>query len=384
MASATLKTRMKIFDRYVFKNLALATIFVSITLSVVIFLTQSLRFLELVINSGASSTSFWILTFLALPRFFEIIMPLSLMAATIFIYNRMTMDSEMIAIRSVGYAPMALARPALTLAMMVTVFLWVMTMWVAPQSLSGMQQLRQVIKASYSSLLFREGVFNQVGNGLTVYMRERTSDGELHGLMIHDSRNKGQAPSTILAKRGVLVAQDEGHEVVVFDGSRQEYNAETGTLHRLNFERYTIDMPESEPVRTRWKEPDERTINQLLSPNLTNARDLENRRQFNVEIHRRIASPLLALLFTTISCCALLLGPVERRGQGLRITVAIGSVVFLQSLFLAASSLSRQSDWGLLLMYLVPVAPLFLLLFILSTPGEKFRRRLLFTRRSAA
>ena len=60
---------------------------------VVILLTQSLRFLELVIESGASSGSFWILTLLALPRFFEIIGPLSLMAATIFVYNRWSYDT---------------------------------------------------------------------------------------------------------------------------------------------------------------------------------------------------------------------------------------------------------------------------------------------------
>ena len=67
---ARAKTHMNIFDRYIFKNLLIATVFVAVTLAVVIFLTQSLRFLELVIESGASSSAFWVLTMLALPRFF--------------------------------------------------------------------------------------------------------------------------------------------------------------------------------------------------------------------------------------------------------------------------------------------------------------------------
>ena len=102
---------MNIFDRYIFKNLVIATVFIAVTLAAVIFLTQSLRFLELVIESGASSGSFWVLTLLALPRFFEIILPLSLMAAVLFLYSRMTSDSELIVVRSVGYAPSTLARP---------------------------------------------------------------------------------------------------------------------------------------------------------------------------------------------------------------------------------------------------------------------------------
>ena len=90
---------MNIFDRYIFKNLLTATVFVSLVLVVLILLTQSLRFLELVMDSGASALSFWILTLLALPRFFEIILPLSVMAGVLFVYNRMTSDSELVVVR---------------------------------------------------------------------------------------------------------------------------------------------------------------------------------------------------------------------------------------------------------------------------------------------
>ena len=58
------------FDRYLLRQLITALIFISFTLAGVVMLVQSLRFLELVIDSGASSFSFWALTFLSLPRFF--------------------------------------------------------------------------------------------------------------------------------------------------------------------------------------------------------------------------------------------------------------------------------------------------------------------------
>ncbi|MCK5285500.1 MAG: LPS export ABC transporter permease LptF [Alphaproteobacteria bacterium] len=375
---------MKLFDWYVLRNLFVATIFVSITLTVVIFLTQSLRFLELVVESGASSSSFWILTFLALPRFFEIILPLSLMASTIFIYNRMTMDSELIAIRSVGYSPLTLARPAIMLALLVTILLWSITMWIAPKSLANMHEMRQIIKAQFSTMLFREGVFNQVGKGLTVYIRERASEGELHGIMIHDSREKAKNPSTVLAKRGVLILKDDGsgHQVVVYDGSRQEYDSKSDTFHKLNFERYTIDLSESGTIRQRWHEPDERTIFELMNPDKNNTRDIENLREFKIEIHRRFTSPLLALSFTLISCCSLLIGPVDRRGQSMRIITAIICIVIIQGLFLSTFNLARQTDWALPFMYILAFVPTIFALFLLSGMGENLRRRLLYVRKS--
>lgn len=375
---------MRVFDWYVFRNLFIALIFIALTLSVVIFLTQSLRFLELVIESGASSTSFWVLTFLAIPRFMEIVLPLSMMAATIFIYNRMTIDSEMIVMRAIGFPPSTLARPAIVLALTVTVVLWGITLWAAPKSLATMYEMRQLIKAQFSSLLFREGIFNQIGDGLTVYARERDDEGELHGLMIHDSREKAKNPSTILAKRGVLVSKDDGYQVLVFDGSRQEYDPKSDAMHRLNFERYTIDLPDSGPVRQRWKEPDERTIFELLNPNMNSPRDVENLHNFNIEIHRRLSGPMLVLVFTLIACSTLLVGPVDRRGQGRRITGAILGIVMVQGLFLVSFNLARHSAFGVPFMYFLVFVPMIFSLFFLSGGGDKIRRTFLYKKNEVA
>lgn len=369
---------MNIFDRYIFKNLLIATVFVAVTLAVVIFLTQSLRFLELVIESGASSSAFWVLTMLALPRFFEIILPLSLMAATLFVYSRMTSDSELVVVRATGYAPSALARPAMILALIVTLLLMGITLWVAPKSISTMQEKREMIKAQFSTLLFREGVFNQVGKGLTLYVRARGEAGSLVGLIIHDSRASGQPASTIFAERGTLVSAEQGYRIVVYEGSRQEYDAEKGILKRLNFNRYTIDLPESDPVRQRWAEPDERTIFELLNPDVRVKRDLESLRDFQVDLHRRIVSPLLAVVFTLIACSALLIGPIDRRGQMRRIMLAVASVVVIQGLYIAAYNMARQSDAGLVFMYGLVFFPLGLCSFALSGMSENLRRRVLY------
>lgn len=373
-----------IFDRYILKSLSIATIFIALTLAAVILLTQSLRFLELVIESGASSSAFWILTLLALPRFFEIILPIALMAATVFLYNKMTMDSELVVMRANGVPPMALARPALIMALITTIVLWGMTMWVGPASLASMQQMRQVIKAQYSTLLFREGVFNAIVPGLTVFIRDKEG-GELKGMVIHDSRDAKAMPSTVIAKRGLVTSTDDGQQVLVYDGSRQTVNAETGVLERLNFERYSIDLPDgSGTVRQRWAEPDERTIWELLHPDKTDSRDVESKSDFFIEIHRRIASPLLAPAFVVIVLNFLLLGPVDRRGQFARIAMAIITTVSMQGLYLVTFNIALKNAWGLIPMYALVLVPLVLGLFMLSEAGEDFRRRMLYSDRRAA
>lgn len=367
-----------LYDRYVLKSLAVATIFTAVTLAAIILLTQSLKFLELIINSGASSSAFWMLTFLALPRFFEVILPIALMISTIFIYNRMTADSEIVVMRAAGVSPMGMARPAIILGVIVTFLLLTITTWLAPTALSGMVKMRQVIRTQYSTLLFREGVFNSVGKYLTVYIANRNSKGELEGLLIHDSRLELEAPVTIIAKRGIIVSSDEGQQVLVYDGSRQDFNEKTGALNRLDFERYSIDLPKEKAARTIWKEPDERTFWELLHPNLEDPNDIKYKKKLAVEAHKRLISPFLALTFTLIALCCLLLGPVNRRGQAKRIFVAVSLIVLLQGLYLSAFNLAVETIFGLFLMYGIIFIPLVFSLFFLSVVGEKFRHKLMY------
>lgn len=374
---------MKIFDFYLLKSLTIATAFIAVVLTFIIFLTQSLKFLEIVINSESAGYTFWVLTSLALPRFFEVILPLSLMSATLFLYHKMIADSELIAMKGIGHSSFALARPAIILGVVVTVFLWGITMWGAPISLSKMQSMRMELKEQFSTLLFREGV-NAPGKGLTVYIRKKNGNGELEGLMIHDTRDKTKPPTTIMAKRGLLVADETGHQVIVYNGVQHEYNRVSGILQTLTYDRYTIELPDSGAIKKRWAEPDERTITQLLNPDPTNKRDVENERDFKVEIHRRITGPLLAITFPLIALTAMLLGPIDRKGQSIRIGAAVLSVMLLQGLFLASYNLARNSEFGLILMYLIVMIPIILTLFSLSGLSENLRRRMLYKNKESA
>lgn len=367
-----------VFDRYLFKTLALATGFISVTLALVIFLTQSLRQLELVMDSGASGGLFLMLTLLALPRFFEIILPIAVMAAIVFTYHRLTMDSELVVMRATGSSPRILARPALWMAGIVMVIIFIMTAWLGPVTLSNMQSLKQVIKAQYSSLLFREGVFNPVVDGLTIFVRDRASNGDLQGLMIYDSRPANKSPVTVIAKRGVLVLDDKSQQVVVYDGSRQSYDLVTGNLTRLDFARYTIDMPQGNgPVNEHWREPDERTLWELLKPDFTNVDDRNARWEFIIEAHRRIISPLLAPAFALIGLSFLLLGPIDRRGMGRRIMGAVLSVCVIEALYLTAFNFSKHSVGGLVLMYILALGPTIIGLYLLNPGSEAMQQRLL-------
>lgn len=357
--------------RYLLRGLLSATVFVAVTLAAVIWLTQSLKLLELIANSDAPAGIFVQLVALTLPRFLEIILPLSLVAAILFIYHKLIQDNELIVMRSCGFDHLALARPALLLAGSLTIVLMALTTYISPRCQAEMQVIRQDIKARYSSFLLREGVFNTFGDGLTVYLRRRGKTGDLEGLMIHDSRDKAKPPITVTAKRGRIVTEGEAPTILVFDGLQQQMNEKGKTVSRLFFSRYAVEIKGLEgSAKTRWREPSERTLFELIKPDLSNKKDAENRPAFLVEAHHRILKPFNALGFSFAALSCILLGPFNRRGQAKKILAGAAIVVLLQSADLSLVNAAKNNLALVPLFYLVTLAPVFFGLYLLDLQGE--------------
>ena len=350
---------MRIVDRYIFRHTLLATVFVTLVLAALVFLMQSLKFIDLVINAGVSGFFIWLQTLLYLPGFLEVILPIGMVAGVLFIYNRLTMDSELIVLRALGFSPFRLARPALFLATMLAIILFLTMGWISPVSKLQATTLRQDIKAQMSSLIFREGIFNEAGSHLMVYIKERDDKGRLHGLVIHDSRDETKPASTVIARTGVLVSTKTGQQVLVYNGSRQEVDPKTGVMRHLDFQQYTIDIPEPEKEqKERWLDPDERTTTAIMTALGDNGGETKSaRRQLRVELQKRILLPFLIPGFALIGLSLLLIGSHDRRGQNRRVLTAVGSVVLLEIFFLGSYNLAKQSPVGFPLMLLTVMLP---------------------------
>ncbi len=368
--------------RYLFRQILIATAFITVTLTAVIWLTQSLKLIELVADSDAPPSLFLKIVALTLPRFLEIIMPISMVAAILFTYNKFIMDNELIVLRACGFDQMKLARPALLVAGGMTILLLCMTTYVSPRAYAEMQILKQSIKAQYSSFLLREGVFNTFSDKMTVYLRARDDNGDLLGLVIHDTRDKTKPPVTVTAKRGRIVMNGDTPNIIVVDGMRQQRDADTDVMSKLYFSRYTIEIKGLNTDQgTRWHEASERTLLQLFKPDMTNKQDRKNRRLFLAEAHHRIITPFNAMGFALVSCCWLLLGPFNRRGLTNKVAMAALSVAALQALNLTMVSIAKKNLDLVPLIYVMTLTPIFCGFFLLSFRGETWLANILRTMR---
>lgn len=347
--------------------------FVALTLTLVVWLTQSMKLLELVANSDAPPGLFLQLAALTLPKFLETILPISLVTAVFFTYNKLIMDNELIVLRACGVDQYSLARPAIVLAVIVSLFVLFLSTWLSPRCVGQVQVLRQAVKTQYSTFLLREGVFNTFGDKLTVYLRSRSAGGDMQGLMIHDTRNRAKPPVTIIAKKGRVVMDGEVPNIVVFDGLRQQMDASGRAVSKLYFARYTIEINGlTGAAQERWRNASERTLTELFNPDIKDPRDRENVVLFLAEASHRLVSPWNGLSFTMIALAAILLGPFNRRGQSKRILLGATLVAVVQTLNMVFVHLSKKHLGIVPLVYLNTIFPVLLGFYLLHIQGEQW------------
>ncbi|MDQ2801712.1 MAG: LPS export ABC transporter permease LptF [Pseudomonadota bacterium] len=350
MRTGKLVTRL---DRYVFRQLLFALIAVTGGLTALIWLTQSLRFVELVVDHGLSLGVFLELTGLLVPSFVAVILPITTFVVVQFVYQRLAGDRELTVMRAAGLSPFALARPALALALLVAVCCYALNLWIVPASLGDFRDFQWEIRNRVAAFLLQEGVFTEVSRALTVYVRARDPDGALHGILIDDAR---QAPThaTILAERGRLVETPNGPEVVLIDGSRQEIDPRTGRLNLLTFKENVIDLNDASRQGARLPDMSEVTLPALLDPHPANAREIP---RWIAEAHKRLATPLTAIAYALVALLSVLSGTFRRHGSIVRPLAAVGAVVGLLALQLVFDDMAARDNALLPLIWAQPVLP---------------------------
>jgi lipopolysaccharide export system permease protein len=359
--------------RYILRQLGLSTVLVVVTLTAAIWLTQSLRFVDWIVNRGLPLSTFVYIAVLVLPSFLVVILPIALFAAVLFTYNKMQSDSEIIVLRSVGVGPGQLMAPALMVATVVTLLAYALNLYLLPLSYRGFKDLQSQIRNNYSAVLLQDGVFTTIDQGLTMFVREQGRRGELFGLMVHDGRAEAK-PVTMVADRGAIVNTPEGPRIVMVNGNRQELDATTGKVSFLFFDRYTVELSRSSKAAdvVRFRESTERFIDELLDPQ--DVQDPRIRAALQADGHQRLASPLYAFTFVIVALASLLSGQFSRRGQTLRVIGAVCFVVAIQALGIGFANLSSKIPALTALIYLNTIAPAAIALYFLIAPPAAPRR----------
>jgi lipopolysaccharide export system permease protein len=359
---------------YVLRQTLGPLFFFSLLLTAIIWLTQSLEMLDLVLNRGQSALTFLQLTLFVLPSLLTLILPVALFAAALYGLNRLKADSELVVMWSAGIGRWAIAWPVLAVAASMTLAGFALNTWLMPVGYRAMKARVYEIKDDLAASFLREGAFVTPAKGLTVYISGAPPGGDLLGIMVHDNR-KASAPVTYMAERGLLVRTDEGPRLVMQNGVIQRMKNRDGNLQTISFEKHTFDLSEyaGERAGALSRDLTERYLGELFRPDLTKKWDRRNRGRLIAEGHSRLATPFYNLAFAAIALVTVLCGVYRRHGDGRRMLIAVGCVIALRALGFTVQSLAANTPALNAAQYVLPLGAFVFCLWLL-TPWADLRR----------
>ncbi|MDH3738118.1 MAG: LPS export ABC transporter permease LptF [Alphaproteobacteria bacterium] len=355
---------MKSISRYIFRQLVIATLFVAIALTLIVSLFGSLRLVDFIINRGLPISVLFELIAFRIPGFLTIVLPIATVAAILAVYNKLLNDSELVVMRASGASQWSVAAPGIGLALCVMAISFPLYFYVTPMMYANFKAQQYDYRNTFGSILIQEQQFNTPSDKFTVYVRKRVGPRELRGIFAHDARDPNK-PVTYLAERGTATQTDQGMRVVMFNGSQQLIDRETGRLTLFYFDQYSLDLGVlNQTNEVRWIEPQERSLPGLLRPG-DSASDQYYASQLIAEGHRRITAPLYILTYALVGLLALLVGDFNRRGQTIRILAAIAFIAILQLAGLSLFNLSRNALAIVPLTYALPIGTTAVIAYIL-------------------
>ena len=335
---------MKIINKYIIKQLLIGFLLIALGMTGIIWLSQSLKMIDWIVNKGVSVGLFIELTFLVLPNFIAVITPLAFFVVLLFTYNRLLADRELVVMKAVGMTPWQLAKPALFLGIGLVGVGYFLTLWLVPDSVSRFKELQFKIRNDLAHVVIQEGEFNNLPNNVTAYVRVFRPSGELKGIFIHDARNP-EKRVVLVAEDGLFLPGENGAHIIMHNGKRQEYDKNNAIFSSLSFDHYTMTLDdEKKSNKTRTQSEAEKSLFYLLdvtkeTPNIS----LSDYREYKVEAFKRLTQPLYSFVYLVIALMPFLLGYYNRRGQNGRIYLAVGSVILIQSMALGFENLSNKN-----------------------------------------
>lgn len=366
---------MKKLNLYIMKQIFIGFLLVTFSLMSIIWLTQSLRFVDLITNNGIPVSIFAEMTSLLMPRIFTVLAPISLFAAVLFVYNRMLADRELVVMQSAGISPWQNAKPAVIFGLIMTAFNFYVYNYGIPWAEKTFNELQWQVKNDVSHLMFREGEFTSMQNGLTVFITTHEKDGSLAGILVNDERNP-KSKVTLSAEKGRVVYTDNGPKIIMVNGARQAINTDDNQFTSVAFERYSVDFGMKETSSRKAAGVREKTLSELLNARSIPGLSEKEVNRYLVEGNRRLLNPFYNLLFALLGCTGLLVGNFNRRGQAKIISASIVAMVIIQALDLSFGNLAVKHISLLPLVYINLILPLLVCFYLLRFYNPAvFRRR---------
>ncbi|SEK41409.1 lipopolysaccharide export system permease protein [Roseovarius azorensis] len=361
------------FDRYMLSQFMVMFGFFALVLVSIFWINKAVRMFDRLIGDGQPAWVFLEFTALTLPGVIGVVLPIAAFAASVYVVNRLSTESELTVMQATGYSPLRLIRPVVVFGAIIALMMSLLAHLLIPNSLSQLRLRQDEVSRNITAKLLSEGEFLHPAPGITFYIREITPEGELRDVFLSDRRNPETAV-TYTSSRAYLVQERGGTRLVMVAGLAQNLRGASNRLFTTHFDDFSYDISSlvSRDAIDLNKVAFASTLDMLGNPQEVAARTGTSYGIVMSQVHGRFTSALLCIVAALVGFCTLLVGTYSRFGVWRQIVLAFTLLVGLKMIESAvvAPVLITGALWPLLyLPVFLGVALSLALLALASYPG---------------
>lgn len=298
------------------------------------WMMQIMSMMKFLLNYGIKFSSFVYLTSLMIPFIVSIIVPFVTFIATIFIYNKMISENEIAVLVASGLSPWQLSKPAIKLAIVLTIAHLFLSLWIVPATQAKFYSTQWNLRYGLAHLKLQESAFTKLANGLVVYV-DNVSGKDLNQVMLSDMRDE-KNQMLIFAERGKLVSTIHGLSIITDNGSLQmsgKNGFTTGTFDSFDMDLNLVANDADVAFRVR------RIPTLELLKNLISQEDAHKHKRALVELCTRFINPFMNLVLTLVCVLVLLKSSLLRRRASFAPALAVVLMACIMAMYMSTSNM---------------------------------------------
>ena len=218
---------MRIIDRYICREVLSHTLLGAAVLTFALFVPRLVQLMDLIVRHAGGAGEVAELFLCTFPSVLSFTIPTAVLLGVLVGLGRMSADSELIAMNSVGMGLRRLLVPVGLLAMGAVTVTLCMTLWLGPLSVRTLRALEERLITTQASFQVEPRVFDERFPHLVLYVQDVSAAAtQWHGVFLAES-GAGDTSRLTLAEDAIVIADRAGDklEVHLRNGSAHEVAA---------------------------------------------------------------------------------------------------------------------------------------------------------------
>ena len=305
----------KLIFRNIFKDITYFFIITSLSLTLIVWVIQSVNYLDFVSEDGHSMKVYFMYSLLSLPKIFNRLILFVFFISVFFTISKYEENNEILIFWSYGIKKTEFVNKIIKFSFLFLIISLFFSALVVPKTQDLAKSYIRDSNIDYFPSLIKTQHFNDAANNLTIFIEKKDNQGFIKNIFIKENLD-GSKSKIITAKKGILVKKNQSFYLILYNG--RLINVDSNNTNIIKFEKSEFNLSRYDTKSTvfpKIQETNSAKLIECFNSFLNNQKGFSERlfkcntdsiNPVIQEIYKRLVIPFYIILSAFIASCLII------------------------------------------------------------------------------